>query len=110
MNEDAAEKDRNRNQNGRNTQRVAEAVRGILMAGRVLRDPLLMGAIAQHGTASYINPRNTSFRSGQFVRSDHSGRSRTKEILEVRLVEAASLRVLASLVLARDVGLACLLQ
>src|ERR1700722_7885232 len=109
MNEDAAEKDRNRNQNGRNPQRVAEAVRGILVAGRVLRDPLLMGAIAQHGTASYINPRNTPFRSGQFVRSDHSGRSRTK-ILEVRLVEAASLRVLASLVLARDVGLACLLH
>jgi hypothetical protein len=109
MNEDAAEKDRNCKQNGRDTKGVAEAIRGILVAGSVLRDPLLMGAIAEHGTASYINPRNTSFGVGSLRYPTLRTRSRT-EIVGVRLVEAASLRVLASLVLARDVGLACLLH
>ena len=46
MNEDAGEKNRDREQDGRDAQRVAGAVYGMLMAGGVLSDPLLAGAVA----------------------------------------------------------------
>ena len=46
MDENAGEKDRDRQQNERNAQRVADAVDGMLMAGGVLRDPLVAGAVA----------------------------------------------------------------
>jgi len=46
--EDAGHKNRKRKQNGRNAQRVAQAVHRMLMTGTVLRDPLLVGAFAQH--------------------------------------------------------------
>lgn len=64
MKEDAAEKNRNREQDSRDPQGMAEAIRGILVAGSVLCNPLLVRAITQHGTASYINPPNPSFGTG----------------------------------------------
>ena len=48
MEEDAGYKKRDREQNGRNAQRVTDAVHRVLMTGTVLRDPLLVGASAQH--------------------------------------------------------------
>ena len=45
MNEDAGQKKRDGEQNRRYAQGVAEAVHGVLMAGGVLRDPLLVGAV-----------------------------------------------------------------
>jgi hypothetical protein len=46
--EDAGYKKREREQDGRDAQRVTEAVHRVLMTGAVLRDPLLVGASAQH--------------------------------------------------------------
>ena len=46
MNEDTGQKKWDGEQNRRYAQRVAEAVHGMLMAGGVLRDPLLVGAVA----------------------------------------------------------------
>jgi len=46
--EDAGYKKRDREQDGRNAQRVTDAVHRMLMTGAVLRDPLLVGASAQH--------------------------------------------------------------
>ena len=48
MEEDAGYKKRDREQDGRDAQRVTEAVHRMLMTGAVLRDPLLVGASAQH--------------------------------------------------------------
>ena len=47
--EDAAKKERERQQDGRDAQGVTDPVHGMLVAGGVLRDPLLVGAVAQHG-------------------------------------------------------------
>ena len=49
MEEEASQGQRERDQNGRDTESVAGAVYRMLVAGGVLRDPLLAGAIAQHG-------------------------------------------------------------
>ena len=46
MNEDAGQKKWDGEQNRRYAQRMAEAVHGMLMAGGVLRNPLLVGAVA----------------------------------------------------------------
>src|SRR6266446_2006249 len=46
--EDARYKKRDREQYGRYAQRVTDAVHWMLMTGTVLRDPLLVGASAQH--------------------------------------------------------------
>jgi hypothetical protein len=46
--EDAGYKKRDREQDRRNAQRVTDAVHRVLMTGTVLRDPLLVGASAQH--------------------------------------------------------------
>jgi hypothetical protein len=46
MEEDAGEKNQDREQDGRDAQGVADAVHGMLVAGGVLRDPLLVGAVA----------------------------------------------------------------
>src|ERR1700683_3021681 len=46
MEENAAGKNRDREQDGRNAQSMAGAVHAILMAGGVLRDPLLAAAVA----------------------------------------------------------------
>ena len=46
--EDAGCKKRDREQDGRDTQRVTHAVHRVLMTGTVLRNPLLVGASAQH--------------------------------------------------------------
>jgi len=48
MEKDASNEDRDRQQDGRNPQRMTESVYGMPMAGAVLRDPLLVGASAQH--------------------------------------------------------------
>jgi len=48
MDEDAGNKDWNRQQNGRYAQRVAGAIHRMPMTGTVLRDPLFVGASAQH--------------------------------------------------------------
>ena len=48
MDEDAGYKYRDREDDGRDAQGVAEPVHAVLMAGGVLGDPLLVGAIAQH--------------------------------------------------------------
>ena len=44
--EDAGDKKRGREQNGRNAQRVTHPVHRMPMTGTVLRDPLLVGASA----------------------------------------------------------------
>ncbi len=46
MVEEASDEDRDGNENRRNTERVAGAIDGMLVAARVLRDPLLAGAVA----------------------------------------------------------------
>ena len=46
--EDASQEKYERQKNGRNAQGMAGTVDGMLMAGRVLRDPLFAGASAQH--------------------------------------------------------------
>jgi hypothetical protein len=46
--EDAGYKKRDREQDGRDTQSVTHAIHRVLMTGAVLRDPLLVGASAQH--------------------------------------------------------------
>ena len=51
MVEDAGDKKREREQDGRDAQRVTGSVYGMLVAGGVLRDPLLVGAVAQHDYA-----------------------------------------------------------
>lgn len=48
MGEESSDEDAKRNNDGRNAERVAEAVDPMLVAGRVLRDPLLAGASAKH--------------------------------------------------------------
>ena len=48
MKEDARDEEGYRNQDGGDAQRVAGAVDGVLMAARVLGDPLLIGAVAEH--------------------------------------------------------------
>ncbi len=48
VDENAGYKDRNRQENSRNTERVTEAVHRIPVIGAVLRDPLLVSASAQH--------------------------------------------------------------
>ncbi len=45
---DAGDKQWQRKQDGRNTERVTDAVHGMAMTGAVLRDPLLVSASAQH--------------------------------------------------------------
>jgi hypothetical protein len=49
MEEDAGQEDDDGEQNERYAQGMAGAVDGILMAGRVLRNPLLAASSAQHG-------------------------------------------------------------
>jgi hypothetical protein len=46
--ENADHKDWERKKNSGNAQRVADTVDRVLMAGRILRDPLLAGAVTQH--------------------------------------------------------------
>jgi len=45
---DSGDENAERNEDGRDAKRVTEAVDGMLMAGRVLRDPLLVGLVAEH--------------------------------------------------------------
>jgi hypothetical protein len=45
MEEDAGKKYWEREEDGRNAQGVADPVHGMLVAGGVLRDPLLVGAV-----------------------------------------------------------------
>ena len=46
MEEEAGNENCDRDENGRNAERVADPVDGMLVAARVLRDPLLAGAVA----------------------------------------------------------------
>ena len=46
MVEETSDEDPDGNQNRRNTERVAGAIDGMLVAARVLRDPLFTGAVA----------------------------------------------------------------
>jgi len=46
--ENAGQKDWERKKNGGNPQGMADPVDWVLMAGRIVRDPLLAGAFAQH--------------------------------------------------------------
>ena len=48
MEEDAGDKNWDREQDGRDAQRVTQTVHRMAMTGAVLRDPLLVGASAQH--------------------------------------------------------------
>jgi hypothetical protein len=48
VDEDAGEKNCHREHDGWDAQGVAEAVYAVLVAGGVLRDPLLVGAVTQH--------------------------------------------------------------
>lgn len=54
--EEACDKKGNREQNGRDAQSVAHPVHRVLMTGRILRDPLLVAASAQHAQDD-ITPR-----------------------------------------------------
>ena len=56
--EDAEYKKWDREQDGRNAQRVTHAVHGVLMTGTVLRDPLLVGASAQHADDDITTERS----------------------------------------------------
>ena len=59
MEEDVRDEKRNRQQNDRDSKRVARAVYGMLMACRVLRNPLLMTSSARHAEDdSTINPQH----------------------------------------------------
>ena len=49
MNEDATDKQRDRNQDRRNSQGMAHPVYGMLMAARILRNPLFVSTPAKHG-------------------------------------------------------------
>src|SRR5579863_137128 len=49
VDKEAGDQQGERNKNCRYTQGVADAVDGVLMTGRILRDPLFVGAGAQHG-------------------------------------------------------------
>ncbi|MFZ0321815.1 MAG: hypothetical protein WAL56_22010 [Candidatus Sulfotelmatobacter sp.] len=53
MNKDAADEEEGRNQDGRDAECMADPVHGMPMAGGVLRDPLLIGALAQYRGESY---------------------------------------------------------
>jgi hypothetical protein len=44
--EDADDEERNREQNGRNAQRMANAIHWMLMTGSILRDPLFVAPSA----------------------------------------------------------------
>lgn len=46
MKENTGEEERERNENGRYAQRMADPIHRVLMAGRVLGDPLLAAAVA----------------------------------------------------------------
>ena len=48
MEEDACKKNWKREQDGWDAEGVADAIYRVLMAGSVLRDPLLVGGVAQH--------------------------------------------------------------
>src|SRR5258707_5294198 len=69
MNKDSGHEQRQRERDHRDAQRMADPVHRMLMAGGVLRDPLLVGAITQHG-ADYLtfgthnesNSRGPDFR------------------------------------------------
>ncbi len=76
MHKDAADKQQQRNQDGRDSERVARAVNRMLVAGRILFDPLLVAAVAQHGEG------------------DHTTAARF--FAPCRQVEAAAVRVVAS--------------
>jgi hypothetical protein len=52
--EDAGDEDGDGNQNSGNAEGVAETVYGMLMAARVLRDPLRASAISEHVLVSMI--------------------------------------------------------
>ena len=56
--EDADNRKWDRKQDGRNAQRVTHAVHGVLMTGTVLRDPLLVGASAQHAEDDITTERS----------------------------------------------------
>jgi hypothetical protein len=49
MNEDATDKQRDRNQDRRNSQGMAHPVYGMLMAARILCNPLFVSTPAKHG-------------------------------------------------------------
>ncbi len=49
MDENAGKKKQDRDQDGGDAQGVAGAVHVVLMAGGVLGDPLVVGAVTQHG-------------------------------------------------------------
>jgi hypothetical protein len=59
MKEDAGHKNWYREQDGRDAQRMAGSVHWMLVAGGVLRDPLLAGAAAKHGE-QIIHPDDCS--------------------------------------------------
>jgi hypothetical protein len=56
MEEDAGKKKQNRQQDGRNAQRVACPVYWVLVAGRIFLYPPLVAAIAQHGELMILRP------------------------------------------------------
>ena len=56
--EDADYKKWDREQDGRNAQRVTDAVHRVLMTGTVLRDPLLVAASAQHADDDITRKRS----------------------------------------------------
>ena len=49
--EKSGDENRDGHKYGGNAEGMAEAIDGMLMAGRVLRDPLVAGAVAEHGLA-----------------------------------------------------------
>ncbi len=52
--ENTNDKNQHGQQDGRNAERVASAVHRMLVAGGILRDPLLVSAVTQHGYGDNI--------------------------------------------------------
>ncbi len=67
MKEDAGNKKWHGEQNGRNAQRVTNAVHRMPMTGSILRDPLFVSASAQH-VGDDITINSGKFSSGKFGR------------------------------------------
>jgi hypothetical protein len=67
VNEDAGDENWHRKQDGRDAQRVTNAVHRMLMTGSILRDPLLVAASAQHVGDDITSSARASRRDGRLA-------------------------------------------
>lgn len=76
MEEDARDEERQRKQDGRNAERVTQAVHRMAMTGAVLRDPLLVGASAQHAEDDNTKEKDPVFSPDDPIRCNLRASSR----------------------------------